>query len=193
MYAVNVTSPFRLPLVSGCRNSGVGPVDNRPSTNMLPHKKNVTCDTWHVIHDMWRVTYDMLGGWTFSQNVSSLALNVCDLWYFEDFEEKGYWLTEIMNYWINDEAVYNRKALATPGLFNIALFVGAYYNGPKFKCQPTRGVGWFSYEIHTKNLKHPWLISKKNLRPFRNYIFKIQWEIHLLPYSNTDRNAPKII
>ena len=43
---------------------GVGPVDNRPSNNMLHHsvKKKVTfdmwqvtCDTWHVTHDTWQV------------------------------------------------------------------------------------------------------------------------------------------
>ena len=50
---------------------GVGPVDNRPSTNKLHHfvpkkkfkiKKNytwdVTRDTWHVTCDMWHVTRD---------------------------------------------------------------------------------------------------------------------------------------
>ena len=83
---------------------GVGPVDNRPSTDKLHHfvkkekkkKLHVTCDTWHVTHDMWHVTRDTwhvthdtqhvtcCGGWTFSQNFSSLALLVCDLWYFED-------------------------------------------------------------------------------------------------------------
>ena len=33
----------------------------------------------------------------------------------------------------------------------------------------------------------------KNLRPFQNYIFKIQWEIHFLTLSNTDWNPPKKI
>ena len=43
---------------------GVGPVDNRPSTNKLHHfvQKNknihVPHDTWHVTHDMWHVTRD---------------------------------------------------------------------------------------------------------------------------------------
>ena len=40
---------------------------------------------------------------------------------------------------------------------------------------------------------HPWSISRKNLRQFQNYILKIQWEIHILTFSNTDRNAPKKI
>ena len=36
---------------------------------MTPDKWHLTCDTWHVTCDMWH----MVGGWTFSQNVSSLA------------------------------------------------------------------------------------------------------------------------
>ena len=100
---------------------GVGPVDNRPSTDKLHHfvrrkklkkiKKilHVTRDMWHVTRDTWHVT--CLGGWTFSQNFSSLALTVCDLCYYEDLEEKAEWVTEL----INHEAVY-RTAPATPGL-----------------------------------------------------------------------------
>ena len=36
-------------------------------------------------------------------------------------------------------------------------------------------------------------LGPKNLRPFQNYIFKIQWEIHFFTFSNTDQNAPKKI
>ena len=64
---------------------------------------------WHVTCDMWHET--CLGGWTFSQNLSSLALTVCDLWYYEDLEEKAH----LMNQLINDKAVY-RTAPTTPGL-----------------------------------------------------------------------------
>ena len=77
---------------------GLGPVDNRPSTDKLYHfvqkkfLKNVTGDTWHVTCDTWHVTCETWhvwgGGWTFSQNFSSPALTVCDLWYYEDLEEK---------------------------------------------------------------------------------------------------------
>ena len=79
---------------------GVGPVDNRPSTDKLHHfvpKKKKRKNMWHVTCDMWHVTCDVtldtwhetcLGGWTFSQNFSSLALTVCDFWYYEDLEEK---------------------------------------------------------------------------------------------------------
>ena len=53
---------------------GVGPVDNRPSTDKLHHfvkKKmtcdmghvtcdtwHMTCDTWHMTRDIWHVTHD---------------------------------------------------------------------------------------------------------------------------------------
>ena len=77
---------------------------------------HVTCGTWHVTCHMWRYTWHMTcdmfgGGWTFSQNFSSLAFTVCDLWYHEDLEEKDDSLNQLMN----DEAVY-RTAPATPGL-----------------------------------------------------------------------------
>ena len=74
---------------------GVGPVDNRPFTNKLHQyvrekKEEKNCDMWYVTRDVtcdtWHVT--CLGGWAFSKNFSSLALTVCDLWYYEDLEEK---------------------------------------------------------------------------------------------------------
>ena len=93
---------------------GIGPVDNRPSTDKLHHfvkKKyiyiHVTHDMWHVTRDMWHVTSDMLHVTRFS----FLAPTVCDLWYHEDLEEKD----ESLNELINHEAVY-RTAPATPGL-----------------------------------------------------------------------------
>ena len=47
---------------------GVGPVDNRPSTDKLHRfvqkKKigHVTCDTWQVTSDKWHMTHDMWHG-----------------------------------------------------------------------------------------------------------------------------------
>ena len=88
-------------------------------------EKKVTCDMWHMTRDMWHVTRDTwhdtshvtcLWGWTFNQNFSSLALTVCDLWYYENLEEKAHSLNEWMNY----EAVY-RTAPAIPGLLIIVL------------------------------------------------------------------------
>ena len=107
----------------GCKLDGVGPIDNRPSTNKLHHftKKKcdiwlVTCDMWHITYDTWHATCDMwhVWGWTWYQNFSPLALPVCDLWYYEDLEEKAH----LLNQWINHEAVY-RTAPATPGVLNI--------------------------------------------------------------------------
>ena len=57
----------------------------------------MTRDTWHVTPDTWRDTWRMTylgGGWTFSQNFSSLALTVCDLLYYEYLEEKDDSLNE---------------------------------------------------------------------------------------------------
>ena len=55
---------------------GVGPADNRSSTNLLQglekKMKNVTPDNWHVIPVTWHLTCETWnvtngGGWTFSQ------------------------------------------------------------------------------------------------------------------------------
>ena len=80
---------------------GVGHVDNRTSTDKLHQcvKKKyiyIYCDMWHVTCDTWHVV-TCCRGWTFSQNFSSLALTVCDLWYYEDLEEKADWVTESVN------------------------------------------------------------------------------------------------
>ena len=67
------------------------------------------------------MTCDMFGGWTFSQNFSSLALTV-DLWYYEDLEENAdsvnQLINELINKLINDETVY-KTAPATPGVLII--------------------------------------------------------------------------
>ena len=93
-----------------CPLDGVAPLmtDPPPISFTTLSKKKMTRDTWHVTRDMWHVTRDAwhvtcdmwnvtrLGGWTFSQNFSSLALTVCDLWYYEDILGKG-WLTDWLN------------------------------------------------------------------------------------------------
>ena len=95
---------------------GVGPVDNRPSTDKLHHfvkkKKRdtcyVTCDTWHVTRDTWHVTRDTWNGhvthdtwhvWGVNilskfQLPSSYRLWFKKIWdrYYEDLEEKDEWL-----------------------------------------------------------------------------------------------------
>ena len=66
---------------------------------------HATHDMWHMTHDVtqrdtWHMTCNMFGGWTFSQNFSSLALVVCDLWYYEYLEEKDDLMNELINEWI---------------------------------------------------------------------------------------------
>ena len=51
-------------------------------------------------------------------NILCLALSVCDLWYYEDLEEKDDLMNEWMNEWMNYKAVY-RTAPATLGLLKI--------------------------------------------------------------------------
>ena len=46
------------------------------------------------------------------------------------------------------------------------LEVGAYYNRPKFNCQPESGTDDFPIKYGPKTLKHPWSISKKTLGHF---------------------------
>ena len=114
---------------------GVGPVDNRSSTigfttlsrnkrkklwHMTHDMWHVTCYFQHMTHDMWHVTHDILpvvccGWWTFCQNFSSLAFTVCDLWYFEDLEEKADWLIHWQTESINNKG-FCRPDPATPGL-----------------------------------------------------------------------------
>ena len=76
----------------------------------------VTYDIWQLTHDMWLMTYDTLHMtgwvmWTFSQNLSSLALTVWDWRCFEDLEEND----ESVNELFIDKGVC-RTAPATPGL-----------------------------------------------------------------------------
>ena len=68
---------------------------------------------------MWHMTHG--GGRTFSQNFSSLALTVWDLWHLEDLEEKDESATNL----INEEAVC-RTAPATPVL--LIIYVNKSWN-----------------------------------------------------------------
>ena len=95
---------------------GVGPVDNRPSTNKLHQfvkKKHVTCDMWHVTRDiwhMWHATCDLLWGMNI---LSKFQLPTSsDLWFmiFWRLGGKG-WLSHLMS----NEADC-RTAPATQGL-----------------------------------------------------------------------------
>ena len=55
---------------------------------------HVTHDMWHVRCDTWNVTHG--GGWTFSQNCSSLALTVWVWRHFKDFQEKDQWMMKVL-------------------------------------------------------------------------------------------------
>ena len=67
------------------------------STSAKGHTKHMTHDMWHVIRDIWHVA----GGrrWTFSENISSLALTVWEWRCSEDNSIKDDWLTQLINEW----------------------------------------------------------------------------------------------
>ena len=79
---------------------GVGPVDNRPSSNKLYHcvrrKKNVTCDMWHMTRDTWQVTHDTFGGVNI---LSKFHLpSFYRLWFLILWRSGGKgWLSDLMN------------------------------------------------------------------------------------------------
>ena len=109
---------------------GLGPVNNRPSTNKLHHfvKKKcdmwqVTCDTWNVTRDMWHVTCGMLWGVNIVSKFQLLSYS--GLWFmiFWRLGGKG-WFTNSLNESMNDKADC-RTAPATPGLVKIISISGS--------------------------------------------------------------------
>ena len=99
---------------------GVGPVDNRPSTNKLQHfvkKKmwHVTCDMWHVTCDTWHVTRDTFGG---VDILSKFQLSSSyRLWFMILWRSGG---KGSVAQSVNHKAVY-RTAPATPGLLKMEI------------------------------------------------------------------------
>ena len=61
--------------------------------------RHVTRDMWHVTRrDLWHVTRDMFGGGVNIVSKFQLpSFTVCDLWYYEDLEEKDEWMNELRN------------------------------------------------------------------------------------------------
>ena len=59
---------------------------------MIGDTLQVTCDAWHMTLSV---------GWTFSKNLSSIALPFWDWQCLEDIWTKG-WMIQWMNKWIND-------------------------------------------------------------------------------------------
>ena len=75
---------------------GVGPVDNRPSTDELHHFVRKKEKMWHVTRDMWHVTHDMFGGVNILSKFQ-LPSSYC-LWFMLLWRSGGKgWLT----HWIN--------------------------------------------------------------------------------------------
>ena len=131
MFIYDVKLGFSAQTLFANQLDGVGPVDNRPSTNNLHHfvkKKKMTCDTWHVTRDKWHVTRDTWhithDTWHVTCDTFGGGVNVLSkfqlpssyyLWFMILRRSGGKgWLT----CWINDKAVY-RTAPAAPGLLII--------------------------------------------------------------------------
>ena len=55
---------------------------------------HMTFDMWHMTRVMWNMTCDMFVGVNIPSKSSSLALTVCDLWFYEDLEEMAHWMNE---------------------------------------------------------------------------------------------------
>ena len=84
---------------------------------------HVTHDMWHLTRDTWHVTCDTWhmtrwGGWTFSQNFSSLALTVFFLMILWRYWGKG-WLTDWLNEWMNE--LVTRLFIEQPRLHRVSL------------------------------------------------------------------------
>ena len=102
---------------------GIGPVDNRPSTDKL-HRfvKKKNCDQWHMTCDMWHTTCDtqhathnmrhVVGG---EHSLKFQLPSSYGLWFMISWRLGGKgWPTELINESMNYEAVY-RTAPGTPG------------------------------------------------------------------------------
>ena len=94
---------------------GVGPVDNRPSTDKLhqfvppPKKNKITFDKWHVTRDIWHLTRDM-------QHVTcDMLWGVNILSKFQLPSSSGFWFMILVIEWLSNE-VHCRTAPGTPGL-----------------------------------------------------------------------------
>ena len=103
---------------------GVGPPDNRPSTDNLNHfvKKNglVTCDTWQVTCDMWNIAVTAWE-WRFDKDI------------FTNYDQ----LKQLLNQWINYKSIY-RTALATRDQIRAHIWVWE----PIWALLWVKGQGW---------------------------------------------------
>ena len=130
---------------------------------------HVTSDTWQMTRHMWNMTCDMRGRWTFSQNVSSLALTVSEWRFIKDIFTNDDSLSEFMNLWMNDKGVCT--APATPGVKNV--FISKCPRAPFYYfwrnlIHETNPVTWFNFNypldpshliVLTRNSLSSWLIG----------------------------------
>ena len=79
----------------------------------------MSCDTWHVTSNMWYMTHDRRGRWTFYKNFSSLAFTVCEWRYFENMFTKHDWVTDHLT---NQCKGVSRSAPGRPNVLIIQLF-----------------------------------------------------------------------
>ena len=120
-----------------------------------PLCKKKTLGTRHLTPDMWHVTCDIWhtvggGGWTFSQNCSSLDLTIWDIQCLEDSKLEDDLLDQLMNH----QGV-RRTALATPDLLNRVGMYGSEYSKSrrKWNCR----FGLKVKMILTMIVIHDWL------------------------------------
>ena len=116
---------------------------------------HVICDTWHMTRrDTWHVT--CLGGLTFSPNFSFLALTVCDLWYYEDLEEKD----DSINEWINK--LLTMLFIEQPGLH---VYTGSVKKGNYILCKLV-SINLSRYKLRDKSHINRVLFTKINMYSF---------------------------
>ena len=128
---------------------------------------HVTHDMWHVTCDTWHVTHG--GGWTFSQNVSSLTVTVWVGKWFEDLEENAELLNQIIN---SNEAVCRTR----PASLGLLITTKPYQNtqeqnNKKRKSQPT-------IPIQGKIISSEWITKAHN--KFHMWIPKFLFSVHRL-------------
>ena len=75
---------------------------------------HVTRDMWHVTCDTWDVTHDLFFWGVVNvlskfQLPTATALTVCDLWNYEDLEEKADLMNESINQWITRLFIKQRR------------------------------------------------------------------------------------
>ena len=126
---------------------------------------------WHMTCETWHVTVG--GSWTFSHNVSSLALTVWVWRSCKDISTRDAWLTHN-----NNDKHVCRTALATLGLFIIVLNIKNYqcciigirlrYIFLRWWILP---VNWSCIWKGLRSTKQPRLVSESWLKYILNFLY----------------------